>query len=309
MKFVTILLSALMLLGCTKDNHSLKENSIIHDNAVRTFYTFIPTNLVEEMTLVIGLHGYTGNARSFIRRGDADFNKFLEENNFIGVYPEGKSFTENGRFFSSWNDLTASKGFGEKGDICDIDRDYYPYPPDCINPHRCSWASCGDDIGFIEKVIDKVKTEFNIKSVIVIGISNGGMMAQAVGCKLGEKIDAVINVSGMQSLGMSCIPKTPTSMVIYGAVNDTIVPPIDIIANDGYFYEPMENTVLEWKNELNCNQFRSTEITSPANISIEHYFDCDENKTITSILDHENGHDWPKPYKWGLNILFRELVN
>ena len=56
MKFVTILLSALMLLGCTKDNHSLKENSIIHDNAVRTFYTFIPTNLVEEMTLVIGLH-------------------------------------------------------------------------------------------------------------------------------------------------------------------------------------------------------------------------------------------------------------
>ena len=31
------------------------------------------------MTLVVGLHGYTGNARTFIRYGDADFNYFLEK--------------------------------------------------------------------------------------------------------------------------------------------------------------------------------------------------------------------------------------
>ena len=55
--------------------------------------------------------------------------------------------------------MTGSIGEGPKGDICDIDRDYYPYPPDCINPHRCAWASCGDDIGFIEKVIDHHKNQ------------------------------------------------------------------------------------------------------------------------------------------------------
>ena len=35
--------------------------------------------------------------------------------------------------FSSWNDLAGSIGQGPKGDICDIDRDYYPFPPDCEN--------------------------------------------------------------------------------------------------------------------------------------------------------------------------------
>ena len=221
----------------------MQEHSILHDDTMRTFYTYVPSNIDKEMTLVVGLHGYTGNAKTFIRKGDADFNNFLEINNFIGAYPEGKSFYANGSRFSSWNDLAGSIGQGPKGDICDIDRDYYPYPPDCVNPHRCSWASCGDDIGFVEKVIDYHKNQYDIKSVIVIGMSNGGMLAQAIGCKLTDKVDAIINIEGMQALGMSCIPKKPLTMVIYGAKNDTTVPPEDILASDGYFYEPMKNTV------------------------------------------------------------------
>ena len=244
----SILLSTLFLFSCSLNDNSMQEHSILHDDTMRTFYTYVPSNIDKEMTLVIGLHGYTGNAKTFIRKGDADFNNFLEINNFIGAYPEGKSFYANGRRFSSWNDLAGSIGQGPKGDICDIDRDYYPYPPDCVNPHRCSWASCGDDIGFVEKVIDYHKNQYDIKSVIVIGMSNGGMLAQAIGCKLTDKVDAIINIEGMQALGMSCIPKKPLTMVIYGAKNDTTVPPEDILASDGYFYEPMKNTVNDWKN-------------------------------------------------------------
>ena len=61
------------------------------------------------------------------------------------------------------------------------------------------------------------------------------MIAQAVGCKLAEKVDAIINIAGMQHLGMSCIPEKPISMVIYGAKNDTTVPPKDIIAQMDIF--------------------------------------------------------------------------
>jgi poly(3-hydroxybutyrate) depolymerase len=261
------------------------------------------------MTLIVGLHGYTGNAKSFIRKGDANFNNFLEINNFIGVYPEGKTFKANGRSFSSWNDLTGSIGEGPKGDICDIDRDYYPYPPDCKNPHRCSWASCGDDIGFIEKVIDHHKNKYDIQRVIVIGMSNGGMIAQAIGCNLTDKVDAIINIEGMQALGMSCTPKKPISMVIYGAKNDTTVPPEDILASDGYFYEPMQNTVNDWKSAFNCSNSTTKEILSPANISETHFYDCEGGVTVTSLLDHNNDHDWPKPYKWGINLLFDPILN
>ena len=281
---------------CIRD----RENSILHDETLRTFYTYVPSNIDKEMTLVVGLHGYTGNAKTFIRKGDADFNNFLEMNNFIGAYPEGKSFYANGRKFSSWNDLAGSIGQGPKGDICDIDRDYYPFPPDCVNPHRCSWASCGDDIGFIEKVIDHHKNQYDIKSVIVIGMSNGGMLAQAIGCKLAGKVDAIINIEGMQALGMSCIPDKPLTMVIYGAKNDTTVPPEDILASDGYFYEPMKNTVNDWKNAFNCSNSTKKQILNPAEVTEEHFYDCNDGVTITSILDHNNDHDWPKPYKLSL---------
>ena len=305
----SILLTIFFIFSCSSNNNTMQETTIIHDESIRTFYTYVPSDVTNGMTLVVGLHGYTGNAKSFIRKGEANFNNFLEINNFIGAYPEGKSFKANGRNFSSWNDLTGSIGEGPKGDICDIDRDYYPYPPDCKNPHRCSWASCGDDIGFIEKVIDHHKNKYDIQRVIVIGMSNGGMIAQAIGCNLTDKVDAIINIEGMQALGMSCIPKKPITMVIYGAKNDTTVPPEDILASDGYFYEPMQNTVNDWKNAFNCSNSTTKEILSPANISEAHFYDCDDGVTITSILDHNNDHDWPKPYKWGINLLFNPILN
>ena len=305
----SILLSAFFLFSCSPDNNSMQDHNILHDGVMRTFYTYVPSNIDKEMTLVVGLHGYTGNAKTFIRKGDADFNNFLEMNNFIGAYPEGKSFYANGGNFSSWNDLAGSIGQGPKGDICDIDRDYYPFPPDCVNPHRCSWASCGDDIGFIEKVIDHHKNQYDIKSVIVIGMSNGGMLAQAIGCNLTDKVDAIINIEGMQALGMSCIPDKPLTMVIYGAKNDTTVPPEDILASDGYFYEPMKNTVNDWKNAFNCSNSTKKQILNPAEITEEHFYDCSDGVTITSILDHNNDHDWPKPYKWGIDLLFAPILN
>ena len=305
----SILLSTFFLFSCSPNDNSIQEHSILHDDVMRAFYTYVPPNVGKEMTLVVGLHGYTGNAETFIRKGDADFNNFLEMNNFIGAYPEGKSFYANGRKFSSWNDLAGSIGQGPKGDICDIDRDYYPFPPDCENPHRCSWASCGDDIGFIEKVIDHHKNQYDIKSVIVIGMSNGGMLAQAIGCKLAGKVDAIINIEGMQALGMSCIPDKPLTMVIYGAKNDTTVPPEDILASDGYFYEPMKNTVNDWKNAFNCSNSTKKQILNPAEITEEHFYDCSDGVTITSILDHNNDHDWPKPYKWGIDLLFAPILN
>ena len=305
----SIFLSIFFLFSCSPNDNSVQEHSILHDDVMRTFFTYVPSNIGKEMTLVVGLHGYTGNAETFIRKGDADFNNFLEMNNFIGAYPEGKSFYANGRKFSSWNDLAGSIGQGPKGDICDIDRDYYPFPPDCVNPHRCSWASCGDDIGFIEKVIDHHKNKYDIKSVIVIGMSNGGMLAQAIGCNLADKVDAIINIEGMQALGMSCIPDKPLTMVIYGAKNDTTVPPEDILASDGYFYEPMKNTVNDWKNAFNCSNSTKKQILNPAEITKEHFYDCNDGVTITSILDHNNDHDWPKPYQWGIDLLFEPILN
>ncbi len=44
---------------------------------------------------------------------------------------------------------------------------------------RCAWASCGNDIGFIKKIIDDVKEKYNLNKIYLVGMSNGGMMAHA----------------------------------------------------------------------------------------------------------------------------------
>ena len=160
-----LLVIIFLLAGCSKAYEEMNSFTIYHDGSLREYFIYVPENLNEDIDLVIGLHGYTGTPESFIRTGEADFNKFLSSKKMIGVYPVGKSFFFEGRFFSSWNDLTGSVGEGPKGDICDIERDFYPYPPDCLKPHRCSWASCGDDIGFLEKVLDEVKSKYSLSLI------------------------------------------------------------------------------------------------------------------------------------------------
>ena len=65
----------------------------------------------------------------------------------------------------------------------------------------------------------------------------------------------------------------------------------------------------DWKNAFNCSNSTKKQISNPAEISEEHFYDCDGGVTITSIIDHNNDHDWPKPYKWGINLLFSPILN
>ena len=37
----------------------MQETTIIHDESIRTFYTYVPSEVTKGMTLVVGLHGYT----------------------------------------------------------------------------------------------------------------------------------------------------------------------------------------------------------------------------------------------------------
>ena len=75
--------------------------------------------------------------------------------------------------------MSASKGYGSKGEICSADAIIYPKYPNCKNRNRCTWTSCDDDLGFLKKIIDLTKDYYNINKVYVLGMSNGGMMAQA----------------------------------------------------------------------------------------------------------------------------------
>ena len=71
-------------------------------------------------------------------------------------------------------------------------------------------------LDFIKQIIDLTKDYYNINKVYVLGMSNGGMMAQALACEYPYLFAGVVNVVGMQHLGLSCTPESPVNFILYG---------------------------------------------------------------------------------------------
>ena len=269
-----------------------------YENEDRHYYIYTPnTKDTKPIDLVIGLHGYTGTAVGFERETTGGFNKAADDYGFIAVYPQGKFFYQKtffgNEFISSWNDLAGSKSSGPLGEICLANAFFYAQYSNCGDVGRCAWASCGDDLNFIKIIIDQLKTTKNIKNIYVVGMSNGGMMAQALACEYPELFTGVINVVGMQHLGLSCIPEKPINFIIYGALKDETVPPINIKADDGYLYEPMDKTAKDWSNKFQCKNEKTLTNDEFDKIIEKEYFDCLNGVKIISLLNTERFHTWP----------------
>ena len=275
------------------DYEDLKRYFLIHEPD--TYNSSNPTNLV------IGLHGYTGTATGFEKETTGGFNRSADEYGFIAAYPQGEFFYDRGFFFksyvSSWNDLTGSrtKAPNDKGEICAADAPSYNQFKSCKGKDvgRCAWASCLDDIGFIKDIIINVKSTHNIDKVYVVGMSNGGMMAHAFACKHPELVDGVLNVVGLPHLGLNCIPTKPVNYIVYAGFNDDIVPPVNIVSWDKYYYEPMENVINEWKVAFNCEKLQSNKSDSKYIIHEQEFSECNNDVKIISLLNMDGGHTWP----------------
>jgi len=288
----------LLFLSLNLTSNSMEEIFFDFEGMNRSYLIYIPKkiNLNVSNNLIIGLHGYTGTASGFEKETTGGLNSIAEKYGFIAVYPQGLYFNSNQNdfpFVSSWNDLVGSKNSTKSGEICAVDADIYPKYENCKNNGRCSWTSCNDDVGFIKTILKRVNNAFNLNDVYLIGMSNGGMMAQAMACKHPELFKAVINIVGMQHKGGSCIPKLPVNFIIYGGNNDRVVPPVTIKSDDGYFYEPIDKTFSNWAARFNCSNIKEEEY-----IYFDKFFQktaskCDENIKIYSILNMNRGHLWP----------------
>ena len=275
------------------------EHSISHESVNRTYLKYIPENIDSdnEADLFIGLHGYTGTASGFEKQTTGGFNDAADKYKFLAIYPQGLYFNsienDSGSFVSSWNDLAGSRTKTPNGEICAIDADIYPQYPNCSEGGRCAWASCSDDLGFIKKIIDRTNEDHKIRDIYLIGMSNGGMMAQALACKYPNIFKGVVNVVGMQQKDLSCIPKEPVNFIIYGSLKDTVVPPINIRASDGYFYEPMEKTFNAWSKQFECKSFKQLDFNLNDDFEKKIASDCENNVQIISLLNKDAGHFWP----------------
>ncbi len=263
--FFAILLT--ILSNCKKDNANVNSEScysntnvqtIVHDGVNREYVLYIPDSYDEASSapLMFNFHGFGGVASSYMK--NADMRAVAESNTFILVYPQG-SCSEGS---SHWNP-------------CPIGGDN---------------KSTTDDLGFVEAMINKISSQYNVNKarIYATGYSNGGMMAYGLANYKSNLIAAVASVSGAM---LDCIGSTshPMPIVHIHGTSDNVIP-----YNGNSAYSSVQNTLDHWIDFNNTTTTPTVNTDNSGGMTIEHYV-YDQGDSSVSVEHYkyiEGGHIW-----------------
>jgi len=186
-KIIFILLHFIILVSCSDEENSSKENSffgdksedltsvsgfftdtLTHEGELRQYLTYVPeiyTSSGIARPLLFNFHGGSGSASGQVYT--ADFRPIADTANFILVYPQGT-------FGSTWNSSLPT------------------------NPRTKMFV---DDFGFVDAIIKKINSDYifgvDTTRIYATGYSNGADISLSLACVRSDKIAAVASVSGL----------------------------------------------------------------------------------------------------------------
>ncbi len=221
----------------------------------------------QDLPLVIALHGRLGNARSMAR--SSGFDELMDQEGFIAVYPDG--------YRRSWADGRGGGPADEAG---------------------------VDDVAFFDALLEAVGDEVRVDRgrIYLVGISNGGMMAQRLACERTQDYAAVASIisSMPEVVHQSCEPSAPLPMLLMNGTEDPLVPyeggEIDS-DNQGVVLSTDETIVFWLEHDACIGEPVEWELDEVADdgTSIHHqgWSDCDGGTAVELYQVVGGGHTWP----------------
>ena len=257
-KIIFILLHFIILVSCSDEENSSKENSffgdksedltsvsgfftdtLTHEGELRQYLTYVPeiyTSSGIARPLLFNFHGGSGSASGQVYT--ADFRPIADTANFILVYPQGT-------FGSTWNSSLPT------------------------NPRTKMFV---DDFGFVDAMIKKINSDYifgiDTTRVYATGYSNGADISLSLACVRSDKIAAVASVSGLldRHTAENSSPLTVGVLSIHGT-NDFSRP--YEYGLDGYYFTIDElNTYWSSINGFSGQPQKDT--YDVAGLSVEH---------------------------------------
>ena len=243
------------------------DKTMVWDGEIREYFEYIPSSYdgTKAIPLVLTLHGLGNSKESF--RDRHHFYPVADTANFIVLTPEA---LETFILF--------------KGDKT------------CWNAGVLGLNSGVDDTGFLNALLDKIITNYNIDlaRIYVTGYSMGGYMTNKLACQLNGRFAAIASVSG--TFGGNFDPskynvKSISTLHMHGT-DDSTVP----YANNSQGMDT-EDLVEFWRDLNNCNNKGDTVLFNDADDgrSIEQITYANGDKcTETIFYKIINGdHGWP----------------
>lgn len=251
--------------------------SLMYDGLNRKYLVHVPMGYdkTKPAPLVMAFHGGGGDIKDTPAYFGLDTNS--DKEGFILVYPAGYGKTAFGKTFGTWN----------AGECC----------------------SDTDDVGFVEKMIEKLESDFDVDEnrIYVTGFSNGGRMAYRVACELSDKIAAAAPIGSAGTI--ECNPKRPIPFFFFDGTADPCTP-FEGGDNCGRCFNEFLNRVgipikVESYHCDSADQFAKRLVTLNGCSDISEvtyqkggtrcitYSDCKGNSEVVYCVAQGGGHNWP----------------
>jgi polyhydroxybutyrate depolymerase len=266
-RLLPLLVIAVVLAGCGARCASAAPNdpsaSFEFGGLSRTYLIHVPPG--HAGGLVLNLHGGGSNGSQQERL--TNFDAIGDANGFVVVYPDGID--------NNWAD---GRGASE--------------------PDRRGV----DDVGFLAALAGKLANEHGIEPghVFATGMSNGGFMANRLGCDRADVIAAVAPVSGTLGAGVACNPSRPVAVLEVHGTADPLVPfdggtmrgrggTSDIVAAPAM--------VERWRSADGCQGVPAADtLPSTEDGTVVHRFasnSCAAGSAVVFYQVDHGGHTWP----------------
>jgi polyhydroxybutyrate depolymerase len=163
-----------------------------------------------------------------------------------------------------------------------------------------SWnagACCGtaaqsnlDDVGFVASLLDSLEDQLCVdsKRVFATGMSNGGFLAQRLGCELADRIAAIAPVAGVLGIKV-CNPSRPVPIIEFHGTSDSMVP---YGGDPSISYPSVADTVAGWVQRDDCPSAATTTY-SKGDATCVTYGPCSAGAEVTLCTIAGGGHTWP----------------
>ena len=242
------------------------ERHLIVGGRTRMYLVDLPPRYrsIGALPLVLDFHGGGGGPAS--ARTQTGFSALAARVGAIVVYPAGTGRLGEDRLLT-WNAGTCC-GYAQQEKV--------------------------NEVAFVRALLDTLVATYPVDParIYATGMSNGGMMAHLVGCRLSDRIAAIAVVSG--ELTVDCAPTRPESVLIIHGTADENLPingGIGRKALDKHEVRPLSYAVDTWRARDRCTEPAVVTTSGPVRHSV--WSSCAEGTTVELYTIEGGGHAWP----------------
>ena len=215
--------------------------------------------------LVLNFHGGGGSPNA--AKTQSGFSLLGAREDVIVVYPAGTGRLRDDRLLT-WNTVTCC-GYAQRAKV--------------------------DDVAFVRALLDRLEADYSIDStrVYAIGLSNGGMMAHLVGCRLSDRFAAIAVISGELTID-DCAPQRPVSVLIIHGSADQNLPyegGTGRKAIDPHDVRPVGFAVDSWRRVDRCPD--TAHVTTTPQVQRSTWSPCANGTAVELYRIEGGGHAWP----------------